>query len=121
MKCGVYLVPAEYEPAENTLHLTKKAHMAKFYRQKYLTRNMSNSDLDLHLHSSNENVPHLVLAQSQSHESENTPSSTTTSDLVSDYVDLDADVDVDPIKLHSDGSSFLDLVMQGSLELAIES
>ena len=121
LNCGACLVPAEYEhhiPEENTLHLTKKAHMAKFYRRKYLTRNLSNSDLDLHSANANENVPHLVLAQSQSHESENTPSSrsTTTSDLhlLSDYVD----VDVDPIKLRSDGSSFLDLVMQGSLGLA---
>jgi len=112
IRCGVCFGDGEYIPKPNALHLTKKAHIANFYRTKYAPDEWSKLSLPSNPFESRndsyievtENVPNLVLAQSI--ESELTNNSNP------------AKENSDPINLHSDGSSFLNLSMSGSLGLA---
>lgn len=114
VRCGICFVDGNYVPKSNALHLTKKAHVAKFYRTKYSphkwrkqslpsTGNRTHNDSSIEVA---ENVPHLVPAQSI--ESELTHSSSSSSI---------AKENSDPITLYSDGSTFLNLTMTGSLGL----
>lgn len=99
--CGAWFTNDESVPEENALHLMKKAHLAKFYHRRYLPLFGHNPYKTFE--NQTDSIPPLVSA-SQSKDFDMSPSAFLAENS-------------DPIRLYSDGSSFLDLVMEGSLGL----